>query len=434
MEQISDTSWQITLRENVFFHDGAPMDAEAVKASLERAVEQIATAQTLLNIAGIEVNDPQTLTVVTAAPSPILPNLLTEPSTVIVNAAAAQAQGDAFSDKPIMTGPFAIESFQIDREVIGTRFEQYYGEKPKVERVVINVQADANARFLALQSGQVDVAVDIRPENALQIANDQQLRAVPASPVATMFLYVNHARAPWNDAKVRQALAHAIPSRETFVRSVLRDQGVPGKGNFPPAVLDCPDLQPYPNDPAQAKTLLAEAGFADSDGDGILEKDGKPLTMLMMSYPQRPALNPMAEIIQSSFKEIGIQVDIQTVEQINEALEPGEWDGAMYFNNLAATGDPFGSLSQFFVTDGSSNRGKYSNPEVDKQIEQLRPLSDRAERRALACQISQQIIQDVAIIPLVYPNFTYGVSNQVTGLDTAHPYFLYFVNSALGKG
>ena len=194
--------------------------------------------------------------------------------------------------------------------------------------------------------------------------------------------------------------------------------------------MECPSLEDtYTQDVEQARNLLDEAGLVDSDNDGVVEANGTPVEMLILTYPQRPALTPMAEIIQASLAEIGIAVQIQSVEQINDALTNQDWDGGMYFNNMATTGDPYGSLSQFYTSDGSSNRGTYRNTEIEQQIADMQGITERSERTEQACAISQQLLDDVAIIPLVYPNYNYGVSAQITGFDTVHPYFLYFVTT-----
>jgi peptide/nickel transport system substrate-binding protein len=429
----SPTMWEVRLREGVTFHDGMPMDAPAVKASLERAVEMSPSARTLLGLKTIRVDGPLTLSIVTEAPTPNFPGLLTEPSTAIVNAASAAAQGEAFTDRPVTTAMFRVERYELDRELVAVRYDGYWGQPPRTERLVVSVLTDASARFLGLQSGQLDVAVDIQPESVGQIQSDDELRTVAAAPIATIFTYLNQAQAPLNDLRVRQALAHALPPRETVVQAVLRGQGEPAAGIFPPTVLDCAADEPYRHDPEAARRLLASAGYRDSDRDGVVERDGQPLRLVLLSYPQRPALTPTAEILQSALAEVGVTVEIRVVEQIDQALERDTWQASMYFNNLAATGDPYGSLSRFFGTGGDANAGRYSNPTVDRDIEQLRTLTQRDQRRDLACQIERELARDVAVLPLAYPEYAYGVGPDVTGFDAAHPYFLYVMTSEIGK-
>lgn len=434
LTQLDDRQWEIKLRPGATFHDGTPVDGEAVRASLIRAIENSATAKLLLDVQEIKVVDAQTLIIVTNAPNYRMPGVLTEPTTTIVQATAAAEQGkEVFGLHPIMTGPFVVEEVIIGQAAKLHRYAQHWAGPAALGGVAVAVLADADARMLALQSGEVDIAADIRPESVTVAEADETLHVVKAQPVATIFMYINQHKPRWQDLKLRQALAYATPDRNALVKTVLRDQGIPGVGLFSPAVLACDGLTALPPDLEQAKQLLAEAGYADSDGDGIVEKAGEPLILQALTYPQRPALTPTAEILQANLLAIGIQLEIRNVEDINAALQESDWDIGMYFNNMAATGDPYGSLSNFFLRTGEGNRGGYASDAVDAQINTLRDTRDLAERRAQACAISQQLLDEVAIVPLFYPFYAYGVSNGVTSFDAAHPFFLYFVAPEMGK-
>lgn len=433
VEPRSATTWAVTLRHGVTFHDGTAMDAAAVKASLERAQELSAAARTLLGVTGIQVPAPDTLLLTTATPTPHFPGLLTHPATAIVSAAAAQERGDAFTERPVTTSMFQVERYTLDRELVATRYDGYWGGPARTPRLEVTALADAGTRLLGLQSGQLDVAFDLAPENVRQVVADDSLRVVRPAPVATVFAYLDHTRPPLDDLRVRQAVAHATPGREALVDAVLRGQGQPAAGVFPPAVLDCQADEPYRHDPELARGLLAAAGYRDDDGDGVRERDGRPLEITLLSYPQRAMLSPTAEIVQSALREVGVAVSIRVVEQIDQALERDDWHAAMYFNNLASTGDPYGSLSQFFRTRGEANAGRYRNPDVDEAIDRLRSTSGRQQRRALACQVQDTLTADVAVLPLAHPSHVYGASTRVTGFANAHPYFLYFVTGELAR-
>ena len=430
--QIDEKTWEITLREGVKFHNGASMDAAAVKASLERAIGESGAAKALLDIARIDVKDPLTVTIVTNAPSPIMPGLLTGTTTTIVDAAAAETMGDAFTERPVLTGPFKVEKFQQEKEMVVVRHDQYWGPSPSAHRVKFIYLPDGNSRVLALQSGDIDIADYIAPESVTVVKNSPKLVVRAAAPVSLEFMYLNHRREPWKDARVRQAIALSI-DREGLVKAVMQGRGIVAAGPFPPAVLACPQLRKHTLDPAKAKQLMAQAGYRDEDGDGYLEKDGQPLAMTLLTYPQRPELTPMAETIQASLKTLGIKVNIRVTEGIDAALEQGDWDGGMYFNNMTVTGDPYRALLQFFSTGGSANFGGYSSPRVDELTRQVGQAAARPEREQLACAASQAIIDEVAVVPLLYPNFNYGVSSKVVGFDEPHPFWLYFVDSGTGK-
>jgi peptide/nickel transport system substrate-binding protein len=231
---------------------------------------------------------------------------------------------------------------------------------------------------------------------------------------------------------VRAAIALSI-NREILVKGVMQGQGTAATGPFPPAVLRCNQLQEYSFDPAQARQLLGQAGYQDNDGDGFVEKDRQTLSMTLVTYRQRPELVPMAEAIQASLKTIGIKVDVRMVENINAALEQRDWDGGLYFSNMATTGDPYWALSQFFLSGGPANRGGFSSPRIDELIRQVGQATNRQAREHVACAASQAIIDEVAVVPLLSPNFNYGISKKVVGFDAPHPFFLYFLDSKIGK-
>jgi len=105
----------------------------------------------------------------------------------------------------------------------------------------------------------------------------------------------------------------------------------------------------------------------------------------------------------------------------------------MYFNNMTTTGDPYWALSQFFATGGEANRGGYSSPRVDELTRQINQATDRQVREQLACDASQTIVDEVPVVPLLYPNFNYGVSKTVAGFSEPHPFFLHLMDSTIGK-
>jgi ABC-type transport system substrate-binding protein len=141
----------------------------------------------------------------------------------------------------------------------------------------------------------------------------------------------------------------------------------------------------------------------------------------------------MAEAVQGNLGAIGIKVEVQLVEQIDAALEQGDWDGAMYFNNMVTTGDPYWALAQFFMAGGEANFGGYSSPKIDGLIRQVGQATQRQAREQAACAASQTIADELPVIPLLYPSFNYGVSAGVVGFDDPHPFFLYFMDSQVGK-
>jgi peptide/nickel transport system substrate-binding protein len=429
--QLDERTWEITVRQGVKFHNGDTLNAAAVKASLERAIDKSPRAKVLLDIAEIQVTEPFTLIIATNEPSPILPALLTELTSGIVNAAAAEVMGDAFSERPVLTGPYKVERFQIDRELLVVPHQDYWGSPPRLDRVIFTYLPDNQSRVLALQSGDIDIAVNIAAESVATLVADENLSVKTAPPIYLEFMYLNHQQEGWQDVRVRKAIALAI-DREGLLNAVVQGQGLPATGPFPPAMLDCNDLQGYPLDKARAIELLAQAGYRDINGDGFVERDGQPLTMTLLTYRQRPELPPMAEAIQGYLMQVGIRVNVRMVDQVDAVLRQGDWDAAMYFVTMGLSGDPYLNLSQYFSSGGSANFGGYSSPQVDDLTIRLSAAAAPQQRTQLACAASQTIIDDVAVVPLVYPNHLFGVSTRVIGFDAPHPFAWYFMDNKIG--
>jgi peptide/nickel transport system substrate-binding protein len=341
--------------------------------------------------------------------------------------------GDAFAERPVFTGPFKVEEFQANKELVGVRHTEYWGSGPAADRVVFTYLPDNNSRVLALQSGDIDIASYISPPSVETLEADDNLEVKQTVARATLvFMQLNQKKEAWKDVNVRRAVSLAI-DREALVNAVIRGQGIPAIGPFPPSFLSCDGLRGPSFAPDQARDLLAAAGYEDRDGDGLVEKNGEPLEMTLLTYRQRPELPVLAEAIQAMLKSVGIGVEIQMVERISTALREDGWDGGMYFNNMVATGDPYGTLFKFFAAGGSANFGEYKSSEIDSLMARLAPQADPKQRQQLACDASQTIVDDIAVVPLLYPNFNYGISSDVVGFDEPYPYHAYIIDSAIGK-
>ena len=319
-KNLDEKTWEITLRQGVKFHNGAEMDAAAVKASLEWGFAESASTKALLDTAAIEVKDAYTLTITTNSPSPILPNLLTEAGTVIVEPGAAQAMENAFYEKPVLTGPFKVERFQQSKELVALRHSDYWGARPLVDRLVATYIQDNNSLVLALQADDIDIAVGIPAHSVQPVVDHPNLVVRQPAKFSINFMFLNTQRDAMKDIRVRQAIAHAI-DRAALVKGVMSDQADPAVGLFPPNMLQCDGLEGGSFDPPTARQLLTAAGYEDPNGDGLLEKDGRPLEIVFLTYGQGGFLPPMAEAIQVMLKNIGIKANIRMVERVDAVLE-----------------------------------------------------------------------------------------------------------------
>ena len=209
---VDPTTWRIDLRSGVRFHNGAVMDAEAVKASLERTIRLSEASASALGIEGIAVNDEHTITITTVEPRPTLPGLLTNPALAITDAAAADAAGEGnFLQARALTGPYIPTEYIQKERLSSVANDDYWGGAPPLAGIEHIAIPDTNSRELALQAGDIDVAVNISPEGAKTIDAHPELESRTAGiGAAAVIWWVNFERPALSDPLVRRAVSLAI--------------------------------------------------------------------------------------------------------------------------------------------------------------------------------------------------------------------------------
>ena len=311
--QVDPLTWEIGLRTGVTFHNGAVMDAEAVKASLERVIRLSPASADSLAIDTISVKDEQTIILTTLEPRPTLPGLLTAPATAVTDAAAADAAGEGnFLDAGALTGPYIPTSYVIEERLESVAYDDYWGGTPPLAGINHIAIPDTNSRELALQAGDIDFAINLSPEGVGVIDAQLDLRSQTAGiGTSVVMWWVNFERGTLADPLVRRAVALAI-DRESIAGLVAPA----GTGSYadtllPEALATCPGVTGPNFDPARSRELLAQAGYADTDGDGFVDKADEPLEIVIGGYPQRFQLPIMAEAAQAMLADVGIRADVQ---------------------------------------------------------------------------------------------------------------------------
>ena len=383
---VDPLTWEIKLRSGVRFHNGAMMDAAAVKASLERTIRLSEASADSLGIDTIVVNDEQTITITTLEPRPTLPGLLTTPGLAITDAAAANAAGEGnFLHAGALTGPYIPTEYVQKERLSSVANDNYWGGPPPLAGIEHIAIPDTNSRELALQAGDIDVAVNISPEGAQTIDAHPDLQSSTAGfGTAAVLWWVNFERPALADPLVRRAVSLAI-DRESIAGLVAPA----GSGSFaelllPEALVSCPGVNAPGYDAAQARDLLAEAGYVDTDGDGFVDKDGQPLEIVIGGYPQRFQLPIMAEAAQAMLADVGIKAEVLITEW-SVVKEPG-WDLFGWYNNVVDTGDPILNIGKFVGVSadasgsGANNYGHFHSAELESIISSAADVSDTQQR------------------------------------------------------
>ena len=433
--KISDDhmTWTFKIRDGVKFSNGKDLTADAVKASIERAFAKNKRAETFFKYKEMKA-DGQNLIITTEKPEPNMPGFLADPLFLIVDT-TAEGERDFAKQGPICTGPYVCESFTKEKAVMKKNPHYWDGEVP-YETVEIPSIDDPNTRAMALQSGEVDMAVNIGAGD-IGLFNDTSKFHIDRIASLRVVLARINQKGVLGDPKVRAAFI-SMCDRKSYNEIILKGTFIEGKAPIPPSMDYGFDQLTDPNhyDVERAKKLLDEAGWKDTDGDGIRDKDGKPLSVDFVVYNSRAELPIYAEAVQADAKKVGIDVKIKSVDYnlIDKMGINGEYDLLISNITTANTGDPEIFLNWYWRTnkdgDNPQNGSGYSNPALDAKFAELSTEFDKAKRRQLMIDIQQIIMNDGAGLFLGYPETNIISSTKITGA-TMYPSDYYWVTNKI---
>lgn len=426
-------TWTFKIRDGVKFSNGNPLTAEAVKASIERAFAKNTRAATFFKYTEMKAEG-QNLIITTDKPAPSMPGYLADPLFLIVDV-SAEKDRDFAKQGPICTGPYVCESFVKEKAVMKKNPNYWDGEVP-FETVEIPSIDDPNTRAMALQSGEVDMAVNIAPGDVALFNDTSKYHVDKIASLRTVLSRINE-KGILGDPKVRAALI-SMCDRKSYNEVILKGTFIEGKAPVPPSLDYGFDQLSDPNhyDIERAKKLLDEAGWKDTDGDGIRDKDGKPLSVDFIVYNSRAELPIYAEAVQADGKKIGFDIKVKTVDYnlLDKIGINGEYD--LLISNIitANTGDPEIYLNWYWRTnkdgDNQQNGSGYSNPEYDAKCAALAVEFDPAKRRQLMIEMQQILLNDAAALFLGYPETNIISSTKITGA-TMYPSDYYWITNKI---
>jgi peptide/nickel transport system substrate-binding protein len=307
--------WTLHLRRDVRFSDGTPLNSEAIIFSVRYMTRP---GSGLANIQAMDAVDAYTVRISLKKPDAIFIHTLS--SLGLMSPTCVDEKGRFV--KPVGTGPFRFVEYIQGQQLVYRKNEDYWGDKPKVDKVVFKIIPDFNTRAMALESGEIDVA-DYLPAEILQkLETDPRFTVVRRIPSpCPNWIGMNTKKEPFDDVRVRMAVNYAVDVQtivDRLINSILPGLAVPAtKGPHSQPLFQHivnPDLQWYGYDVAKAKQLLEEAGWRDMDGDGIVEKNGRPFKVELISSLLYAEGTEIAEAVQGQLKAAGIDVAIRVLE------------------------------------------------------------------------------------------------------------------------
>lgn len=414
-DQVSDTEYKIHLRPNVLFHDGTPLNAEAVVYSLERVMDSSNPRHGEFSfIDSVSAVDDNTVSIKTTEPySPAIASLI-DPLVSIVK------PGVNLNTTPVGTGPFKFDSNEKGVKLVVKKNDEYWGDKAKLDGANLFFVGDSMTRAMQLEGGDVDIARGLPQTEVQNIKGKSNLEVLSKETMRENLIYVNMHKAPFDSLSVRQALNYAIDRQEIVDTALEGVGGVAAVGVFSsqnPWSAN-KELKAYEFDQSKAKALLKDAGIADTDGDGWLEYAGKPFTITIKTYTSRAENKPSAEVVAAQLEKVGIKTNVEILETgaLGTDLSNGNYDLALYSWSTGTTGDPDYFFSKHFLSTGAeAKKTGYSNPNVDEWLVKARTTFDQKERMKYYTKVQEQVLADSPEIFLFYLNELVGVNKKVKG-------------------
>lgn len=400
-QQVDERTWKITLRKGATFHNGEPINAEAVRFSFERAKNEKLDSPhrgKLSAFTELKVLDDQTITVSTNGP--YAPGLyMLAYYLPIVPPGYVQKVGDEqYNIRPVGSGPYRLVEWVRGQEVVLEAYDGYYGPKPAFKRVVFRTIPEEAARVAALLTGEVDLisGVPIHQRKRIEASG----RAYLTEQLGNMpYVGLNTYEPPFNDRRVRQAVNYAI-NRELINKALFDGKALLVPGVMSPRTFGAdPALKPYPYDPEKAKRLLAEAGYAG----GIKTR---------LAYPTYiTQIQEQAEALAADFARVGITVSLEPFER---AVMWERYKGrkhAMYIYWWDDAPEP--DRYVYPLLHSASRDYYYKNAGLDAMLDRGRRTLDRAARAQVYQQVDRMLYEDAPwgflyVIPEVF-----GVSSKV---------------------
>ncbi|WP_159999434.1 ABC transporter substrate-binding protein [Roseomonas sp. 18066] len=407
-------AWRFTLRPGARFHDGTPVAAAAVVASLERARAQTGLLGNL-PIASLTAEDGAVVIRTTRPFAPLLAFLAHYSSGILAPA--------AFEDQAVRhligSGPYQVTRLLPPQRLEAERSAHWTGAAPAIARLSYLAAGRGETRAAMAESGQAELVAQLAPETVERLRRNPRLlidtRAIPR----TRLIKLNCASPLFSDPRARRALSLAL-DRAGMAATLLRSPASTATQLFPPAMAEwhVASLPPLARDLAEARRLLAQLGWQPGP-EGILQRDGQPFAFTLRTFSDRPELPGLATAMQAQLREIGIAMKVAVVNsgEIPAGHRDGTLEAALMARNFSLVPDPLGTLLQDYGPQGGDwGAMGWSSPALVAVLEQLGATADPAARAALRGRAASILHDALPVIPVSWFDLSTAISRRVAGL------------------
>jgi len=324
----------------------------------------------------------------------------------MLNEKAVKAAGKDYGQNPVGTGPYKFVSWQRGNKIEMTRFDEYFGDKPKIKNIVIRIIPEGTNRVIELESGGVDITYDVTTNDVKLVQENKSLQLFRTIDNSVTFMGFNTSKKPFNDVRVRQAFAYAIDIN-AVVEGAWRGVGKPATGMIAPNLMYAnPALKTHEYNPAKAKQLLAEAGYPNGFKAESWTNDRKERI-------------DMAQIMQSMLKEVGIDIEIKVFEWGAYFDKTGKGEHSMYqMSWTVSANDPDQILDPLFHSKNigpAGNRAYYSNTKLDELISKGSTMDNGEAKKKVYTEIQDILMTELPYMPLLNGEQVIGVRKNIKG-------------------
>lgn len=396
--------WVIRLKKGIKFHNGATLSSKDVAFSIDRMKDEKGgslQAPNFKDVAEVQTPDDQTVIFVTKQPLAVFLDRLE--NRFILSKAAGEKYGDQMDQNPIGTGPYKFVSYQRGGNFVFTRNDDYWGGKSDIKEVLFRKVTEDAARLAALESGQADLINNVPVHEVARLQRHPRVNVEKIEGLRMFFLAFNVAHKPFDNKLVRQAVNYSVDG-PAIIKNIFDGIGYSINGPVGSNVLGAdPKLKRYPYDPKKAKELLAQAGYPN--GCDI------PLHYSAGRYPKD---TEVCQVVAAQMVKGGFRVELISQEWAifweNSGVNGGKLP--FYYIGRGSLTDADTLYDQYFRT-GTTKRSNFSNPEIDKLVEEQQKTPDMKKRTAILQQAGKLIMEEAPFVPLYNLADIYGVAKNV---------------------